>query len=155
MVKLWPARTKAKPTEPVADLDAIICETISFRYQGKIHTLKPVTLEDFLKFTNAHTVLMQSLTNDEKITPRELAERYQKVIGSVCGSITVDDILGMEQVQVAALFQLVIDQMTGQVKTGDGNDSKKKRQKIPLYESVQASSSPSVPESSAGQSKNH
>jgi len=152
-MKLWPARTKNKETEPVADLDAIVSEPVVFRYKGKLHKLNPIRLDEFLKFTNAQSLMMSALNDDKALTPRELAKRYHSVIKSVCDTMTVDDILGMEQVQVAALYQLVIDMVTGQVKVGE--TQKKSRQKIPIYESVQPLSSPSAPENSDGQSSKH
>jgi hypothetical protein len=149
-VKLWPTRTKQ--TAPITDLDAIVAETVSFKYRGKVHQLKPMSLEQFLKFTNAQSELLASVNEDRLLTAKDLAEKYLGVISSVCDTITLDDILAMEQVQVAALYQLVIDLVTGQVDLGD---SKKKREKIPIYSFGQVSSSPSVPESLVGQSESH
>lgn len=147
-MKLWPTRSKHL-AEPVTDLDAIIAESVTFRYKGKIHELKPMRLDEFLKFTNAQAELMNNIKDEnERLTPRQLAGRYHKVISSVCDTLSIDDILGMEQVQVAALYQLVIDLVTGQVRDIDGE--KKSRKKIPLYESVQPSLSQSAPESSVG-----
>lgn len=136
-MKLWPTRTKAaKEVEPVTDLDVIVSEPVPFRYKGKIHYLKPMQLDEFLKFTNAQAHLMDAIRKDDvTLTGVQLAERYFAVISSVCDTIVLDDILNMEQAQVAALYQLVIDLVTGQVDHGDG---KKKRLKLPLFESVQA-----------------
>lgn len=146
-MKIWPARSNANDG-PVADLDAIVAEPVSFRFKGKVHTLKPFSLAEFLKFTNAQSALMSLLKEEETmITTNDLAERYHKVIGSVCPSITVGDILSMEQVQVAALYQLVIDMVTGQVDQGDG---KKKRMKLQIYDSVEPSSSRSALGNSVG-----
>ncbi len=151
MRKLWPARTKH--TEgPVADLDAIVADPVDFRFKGKRHRLKPFTLAEYLKFVSAKVVLETAISGTNPVTPRELADSYHRVIASVCDSITVEDIMQMEQVQVAALYQLVIDMVTGQVDTGDG---KKKRMRMDLYASVQPSSSPSVPESLDGTPKPH
>ena len=146
--KFWPTRSKAvSDTEPVTDLDAIVAEPVPFRFKGKIHFLKPFSLEEFLKFTNAQTRLTNSLSSTEQISPKELAEKYHSVISSVCDTITVQDILSMEQAQVAALYQLVIDLVTGQVDIGDG---KKKRKKLDLYDSARASSLPNAPPNSGG-----
>ena len=135
-MKLWPARSKAKnESAPVADLDAIVADPVFFRYKGKIHELKPMSLEHFLKFSNAQAELMAGVKEDVKLTAQDLADRYLKVINSVCDTITRDDILEMEQVQVAALYQLVIDLVTGQVATEE--TVKKKRRKIDIYESVE------------------
>lgn len=154
LMKLWPARTKAqKEIEPVTDLDAIVSEPVPFKFKNKIHYLKPMALDEFLKFTNAQAKLMDTIKNTEnKLTGETLALKYHAVISSVCDTITIEDINDMEQAQVAALYQLVIDLVTGQVNYGDG---KKKRQKIQIYESVQVSSPPSAQENLAGQSEKH
>lgn len=148
----WPgvkAKT-LKETGPVTDLDAIVAESVHFRFKGKLHEIKPVTLEEFLKFSNAQAALMDKIKSDDsKLTPDKLVQQYHQVISAVCDSITVEDIKGMEQVQVAALYQLVIDQVTGQVKASDGQ--KKSRQKIQIYDPVQPSSSPNAPENLVGQ----
>jgi hypothetical protein len=117
--KLWPARTKALEEAPVADLDAIVAEPVPFRSKGKVHYLKPFSLAEFLKFVNAKGNLEKAMTGSA-LTPEHLAHAYHAVIAAVCDTITVDDILSMEQVQVAALYQLVIDMVTGQVDSGDG-----------------------------------
>ncbi len=147
--KLWPARTKH--TEgPVADLDAIVAEPVPFRFKGKIHKLKPFSLTEFLKFVSAKGNLEKAMSGNAVITPQDLAKAYHAVISAVCDTITVADILSMEQVQVAALYQLVIDMVTGQVDAGDG---KKKRMRVDLYNSAPRSSLPNVPESSDGAQK--
>ena len=150
-MKLWPARTKKTAGVPITDLDAIIAEPVYFQLKGKIHELQPMSLESFLKFTNAQAALMNLAKEDGPMTAKSLANKYLSVISSVCSTITIDDILEMEQVQVAALYQLVIDLVTGQVDLGEG---KKKRLKIPIYEYAQASSLQNVPESSDGPSDN-
>ena len=131
--KFLPARAK-KQEGPVTDLDAIVAESVSFRFKGKIHTLHPVDMETFLKFTNAQSTLMRTLNDKENVlTPQALAEKYFEVINPLCSSIQLKDIMDMEQVQIAALYQLIIDMVTGQV---PGENDKKKRQKINIYDSV-------------------
>jgi hypothetical protein len=134
-----PTRSQAIDQGPVTDLDAIIAEPVCFKFKGKIHRLNPIDLKDFLKYTNAQAALMRIVNDQEaKLTAQQLGERYLAVISPLCQTITIDDIMSMEQVQVAALYQLVIDMVTGQVDQGDG---KKKRRKLhQIYDSVQASS---------------
>jgi len=150
-----PSRKKhAKETEIVADIDAIIAEPIHFRFRGKIHTLKPMVLKEFLKFASAQSQLNQYIKEDaHKLNLETMAQAYFKVISSVCDSITIDDVIGAEQVQLAAIYQLILDMVTGQVDLG--NPEKKSRKKIPLYESVEHSSLGSVQENLAGPSKPH
>lgn len=150
-MKLW-GRQRIQNTHPgpIMDLDAIVAEPVHFRFKGKTHTLKPIELQAFLKFTNAQSSLTKNISPDSAVmTPLELAKKYHAVINSICDTISVDDIMSMEQVQVAALYQLVIDMVTGQVDLGD--DSKKKRQKIPLYDIVRGLSSQNAPANSDGQ----
>jgi len=147
--KFWPKKAKEiKPdVKPVADLDAIIAEPIPFRFKGKIHLIKPIELEEYLKFANAQSDLMQTSEEDGSLPAKILAEKYHRVISAVCDTISLDDVLSMSQAQVAALYQLVIDAITGQVDKGDG---KKKRLKIPIYEYAQASSLKSAAQHSVG-----
>ena len=147
--RLWPARTN-KTEGVVADLDAIIADPVPFRFKGRIHKLKPFSLAEYLKFVNAKMMLEQTITGTVQVTAQQLAESYHAVIAAVCDTITVADILSMEQVQVAALYQLVIDMVTGQVDAGDG---KKKRMRMDLYASAQHSSSPSAQENLDGAQK--
>jgi len=154
-MKLWPARTNATklPDGPVTDLDAIIAEPVPFRFRGKIHILEPIQLMDFLRFANAHAELQNSMQSKDKLSVEVLADKMLAVFQSVCKTITLEDLMKMEQVQVAALYQLVLDMVSGQVDmTGEG---KKKRQKINLYDSVQPLSSPSAPPPSDGPQKPH
>lgn len=147
--KLWPSRTK-HIDGPVADLDAIVAVPVPFRFKGKIHELKPFSLAEFFKFMNAKVSLENVLTGAAPPTPRDLAKQYHGVVSAVCDTITVEDILSMEQVQIAALYQLIIDMVTGQVDLGEG---KKKRLRLDLYDSGQPLSLPNAPENSDGPPK--
>lgn len=149
--KLWPTRSK-HIEGPVQDLDAIVSDPVPFRFQGTIHYLKPFTVAEYLKFVNAQFNLENSLRNGEGLTAETLTVQYHAVISSVCDTITIDHIKSMEQVQVAALYQLVIDMITGMVDMGDG---KKKRKRLDIYDSVQPSSSQSAQENLDGPPKPH
>jgi len=151
----WPkkkASAKEQPdVAPVADLDAIIADPIPFRFKGKIHYIKPIELGEFMKFANAQVELSKSSEVDSLLTAEMLAKRYHKVVSSVCDSISLDDIMEMSQAQIAALYQLVVDAITGQVETGD---VKKKRMRIPIYEYArQSSSKNAAPHSDGRQDK--
>jgi len=125
-MRLWPARSK-HTAELVADFDALSSEPISFRLNGKIHQIKPINTAEFFKYANAYAKLMQML--DEKRTtihPRELIERYFEVFSSVCDSITMADIENSNNAQMAGLFQLIIDTVSGRSQA----DQKKTLQKM-------------------------
>lgn len=148
-MKLWPARTNQKKSdvEVVTDLDAMLSEPVPFRFNKKVHYLKPVELGAFLKFTNARIALTEEKKDGSPLTKDELVKRYHDVISSVCDSISYEDIYHMSQTQVAALYQLVIDMITGQVDLGDG---KKKRRRADIYNYAEPSSSQNAVSSSAG-----
>lgn len=152
MGKIWP-RTAKKQEDigPVTDLDAIIAESVPFRFNGKIHKIKPIDLEGFLKFTNAQINLRKKADDGELLDANTLAKNYHLVITAVCDTVTLDDIKSMSQVQIAALYQLVLDAITGQVESvEDDGTVKKKRMKNPIYDIARQTSSKSVPPISDG-----
>lgn len=146
--RLMPARA-AKIQVPVADLDAIVAEPTPFRFQGEIHFIKPISVAEFLKFTNANVEFHALMKTKERVTEGDLLEGYARVIESVCDTIKVEHVRKMQQAQVAALYQLIIDVVTGQAETPESG--KKKRLKIPLYDSAPPPSLPSAPADSVGQ----
>lgn len=148
-MKLWPTRS-SKSVSPVVDLDNLIAEQVPFKFQGRIHYIKPIRLDEFLRFTNANFEFINRCQSETAMTKEELAKGYVKVINSVCESIVLKDIEAMEQSQIAALYQLIVDTVTGSVNMGD---SKKKRLRLPIYHSEQATSLPNAVGSSDGQSQ--
>jgi hypothetical protein len=58
---------------------------------------------------------MDALRKQEKISAGELLTAYAEVIGAMCPEITKDHINCMTQAQVGALFQLVLDCISGRV----------------------------------------
>lgn len=111
-MKFWPARQKHK-AELIADLDALVSLPVSFILHGKEHVIKPVALEEFLKYTNAYAQLWNSQDENKKLSNDQLIEIYENLFSSVCETITKEDIKKMTQAQVGALFQLISDTVTG------------------------------------------
>lgn len=111
-MKFWPARQK-HTADLVADLDAMVSEAIAFKLHGKQHIVKPISLEEFLKYTNAYSQIWNSTDEKKKLTNEQFIEMYHQLFSSVCDTITVDDIKKMSQAQVGALFQLISDTVTG------------------------------------------
>ena len=112
-----PARSQARQqiqggTDVVADLDALIEQRVSFKLHGKVHEIKPISSKDFLIFTNNLSKLME-LKDKNKIEAEELIEKYHGLISSLCDTIKIEDIESMTQPQVGALFQLLLDSVTG------------------------------------------
>jgi len=150
MTDLKPARTNMTGGS-IVDLDAIIAEPVYFKWNGKIHEIKPITVKEFLKYANANSKLLSSLQSDDKQPWETLASQYHSVIASVCDTISIDDVLKMEQPQVAALYQLIVDRITGTVDLGNGK--KKTRLRLPIYKSMREALSRKDASSSGGPSK--
>lgn len=110
-----PARNQSSWKEGVgivADLDALIDEPIRFKLHGKVHTIKPISSQSFLVFTN-NLAKLWDLREKNQVTPEELITKYFDLMSSVCETITVQDIKDMTQPQIASLFQLVLDAVSG------------------------------------------
>lgn len=106
---------KRENVEVVTDLDAVLVRTVSFRYQGKSHEIKPLSFENFLHVTNALAEI-DLLRQKEVLTEDELINAYAKIFGLVCPSIKRKHVENMSQTQVAALFNLVLSHIMGKPK---------------------------------------
>lgn len=96
----------------VSDLDAMVAKPVAFRLHGRIHEIKPISLEEFYKFANAWTTVLNWKDSDG-ISPKEYLKGLTELFQSVCDSITEDDVLRLTQAQAGALFQLIIESVTG------------------------------------------
>lgn len=112
LFKLKPARESAKSSVLVADLDKLITERVAFKFGGQTHYINPITTAEFFKVTSEMAKL-DSLKVQKEVSAKELIDSYTALIGSVCETITRDHISSMTQAQVGALFQLVLDCVTG------------------------------------------
>lgn len=106
-------RKKAKEDfEVIADVDAVVASPIGFRLHGKDHKIDPITTEQFLNWSNSLAHLY-SLKDKKEVSPEEMIEAYFQIIGSLCKTITKEDIRKCEQAQLAALYGLIFDHCTG------------------------------------------
>ena len=129
-MKLWPSRQDAKkkqeqPSVMVADLDALLTEKISFKLFGKVHTIDPLTVEQFAKFSQAYFEVTQ-MGGKAKVSPEEMIAAYSKLTSVVVPSVGRDEISKMTQQQAAGLFQIMADLHTGRL----FGDEKKTLQKV-------------------------
>lgn len=124
-MKLWPSRTQKQKSDLVADLDALLDESIGFRLHGKDHDIRPISAKEFFKFTNAYARLSE-LSETKEIPAEKLIEGYYEVFSSVCDTITLEDVKQMSLAQVGALFQLIIETVSGRAQV----DQKKTLQAV-------------------------
>lgn len=112
-----------KDVELVSDIDAIITETIYFQLHGKVRAIKPMSAEQFLKYSLALSKLY-SLRERKGLTGDELVEAYFELANSVIDDITKDDIRKLTQAQVSGLYTLILKSVTGEIQAE--KDEKKK-----------------------------
>lgn len=121
--KLWPARQK-HDADLVADLDALINDPVKFKLHGKTCEIKPLNTEEFFRFSNAYAKLMNAYDNN---TPaKDLVHAYTDLFSGICTNVTEKDVENMTTAQVGALFQLIIETVTGRVNV----DQKKTMEKM-------------------------
>lgn len=117
--KFMPARAEAEDgVELIADIDAIIEKTLSFKFMGRIHKLKNLDLENFMIWSNAWASMFE-LKDKKDVSEDETLKKYHEVISSMCDSITIGDLKKAERPQIAALFGIVIDHALGKDRTKD------------------------------------
>jgi hypothetical protein len=124
------SKVDSQPATIVSDLDALISETIAFKVHGKIHKIKPITVEEFVKFSLALSDA-QTLQTAESVKTNDLIDVYLKIFQAVCDTIERKDIESMTQPQVGALLQLVVEAVMGkaQGKSGESVDDSGEKKK--------------------------
>jgi len=123
LFNLKPARPENIPV--VSDLDAMVSSSVPFRFMGKVHHIKPITVLEFYQYTQALAKLLE-IKDGDKISGEELVDLYFNLFKTVCDTITHTDIEKMSTSQAAALFALTLDCVTGKSQGEYGEDVKKK-----------------------------
>lgn len=98
----------------VADLDAMIVENVGFKLHGKQHVIRPLTVEQFMLYA-VNLSEIYSLKERNDLSASELIDKYYALISSVCSTVKRSDIEEMSQQQVSALFELIVETVTGKV----------------------------------------
>jgi len=119
-----------KPARPdtnipvISDLDAMVAESVPFRFGGKVHFIKPISVLEFYQYTQALAKLVD-LKDAQSVSGEELVDCYYNLFKAVCDTIEHKDIEKMTTAQASALFALTLDCVTGKVH-GDKEGEKKK-----------------------------
>lgn len=96
----------------ISDLDAMVSKPVAFRLHGKVHQIKPIALEEFYRFVNAWTTVL-GWKDSDGVKPEQYLAGLTELFQSVCDTITADDVSRLTQAQAGALFQLIIESVTG------------------------------------------
>lgn len=133
MFKLMPTRAPSKPAKIIADFDALISESIAFRFHGKDFIIRPVDTETFLKvmigFQEAQMLVRQE-AEGKVVDTDAIYDAYLKFIGPLCEDFTVKDLKSMTLSQINALIGLIIKHITGGTDTAMAESDEKKNPKI-------------------------
>jgi hypothetical protein len=96
----------------VKDLDALISDSVAFKWGGKIHEIRPIETGEFLQVYEA-LGMIDALRKQDKITPTEILDAQYKLFSSLCSTIERSDLDKMTYLQVGDLYQLFIDTISG------------------------------------------
>lgn len=112
-----------KALDIVSDLDKMIAEPLAFKLHGRVHKIEPISVKEFYAYSNA-LARLNVLRDSKSIEKEDLVDAYFELYKSVISTIKLQDVEDMTQAQAAALFQLIIDVVTGRAYAPD--EEKKK-----------------------------
>jgi hypothetical protein len=96
----------------VMDLDNLLARDLEVILHGKVHTLNHIKVNEWLEAIAAETELV-SLKDKDGLSPEDLINAYHNYISKVCKTITKEDLMKCSQQQIAGLWQLCRDFLSG------------------------------------------
>lgn len=120
----------------VSDLDALIAKPVAFVFQGRTHLIKTMSTEVFFKTVEG--IARLDRLKDKDYSKEDLVNGYLNIFSSVCDTIGRKEVEEMTQAQAMALFQLILDSVTGKAQVGEEktnaeeNNEKKKTELISM-----------------------
>ncbi len=113
MFGLWKWKGRRAEVEVVTDLDAILTREVAFRFQGRTYLIPPMPVSQFLQATGA-LAKCDLLRKKEEVSKDELLDAYHAVFQAVVkGGVKRDVLEKMSVQQIAALYNLVLEQIMG------------------------------------------
>lgn len=122
--KMWKKMRETHPdrmssdTLIVTDLDRMISKPVGFRWNGRIHKIRPMTNETFLRVIN-ELAKMDAAYKSENKDEEVIVRLYHGLFSSVCDTISYKDVKKMSYAQVAALFKEIVACVTGKAHVED------------------------------------
>lgn len=111
----------------VTNLDAIKSRTIGFRFNGKIHKIKPLPVDKYIEATFAMAGIADIVANKKKLkSESQLLDAYEGIFSILCPSVTRADLNNMSVQQIGALYNTVLEQIMGR----DQFEAQKKSQSL-------------------------
>lgn len=100
------------PPTLVLDLDSVLVQTLSFRYDGEDHVIKPIETAEFLKISNI-IAQMDQIKSRSDWTSEDTVDMYCGLFELVCPTITKKHVMNMTSTQLLRLYRLVLDCISG------------------------------------------
>lgn len=98
----------------VTNLDAIKGRTIGFRFNGKIHKIKPLPVEKYIEATAAMAAIGELIANKKRVrTEAELLDAYDAIFSVMCPSVSRADLEDMSVQQIGALYNTILQHVMG------------------------------------------
>jgi hypothetical protein len=123
-------KRKTNPNTPqnetavlVADLDKIVAETAAFRLHGTVRYIRPIPAEKFFRYAAALGDL--SALKDKTLDQKSFVLAFFEVIKNVVDPITLADVEGCTLQQIAALYSVILDCVTGKEEKTEIDEKKK------------------------------
>jgi len=114
ILNLKPSRRKYAPDTPVMmDLDALIAKPQTFRWQGQVYAVKPITTETFFRVVNQIAVVQKFGNATTSKDPDAFYRAYADLFETCIDGIGYEEVRRMQVSQIAALLQYVIDVVQG------------------------------------------
>lgn len=98
----------------VTNLDAIKNRTIAFRYNGKVHKIKPLSVEKYVEAAAAMAAIAELIENKKKVkSEAQLLDAYHAIFSVMCPTVSRSDLNEMSVQQIGALYNTVLEQIMG------------------------------------------
>jgi hypothetical protein len=107
----------------IADLDALMADSVWFKWEGRLHEIRPMNLKSFMRVMNKYADLLNGKTKSDTTT-EELYTLYGHFFSEVCPTIGPAEVAKMSVPQVAALFNYVVNTITGKAQAEDAEKKK-------------------------------
>lgn len=101
--------------DSLSDLDSILVETHTVKFDGKIYEIPPVTTQRFLEITKGLALLDVAKTN-EAMTSEDVVKIYYQIFSAATnGAMSLETVRKMTISQAGAMLNLVIGFMSGKI----------------------------------------
>lgn len=100
----------------VTDLDRMVSDPVGFRWNGKVHIIKPMSNEVFLGVFNELArmdAINQEIIKGATIDRDGITLAYASLFGIVCDTIKLKDVRQMTNAQMTGLFKEIMECVTG------------------------------------------